>query len=343
MTLVSVVVPARNEESDIAACLAAVLEQTWPADSTEVIVVDGGSTDATAEVARSVLAGSKLAHWEVVANPSGATPANLNAGLRAATGDYLCRVDARSLVPPEYVETCVEVMERRPDVAVVGGMQIADARDRAGMVGRGIARALRNPYATGLSRYRRNARSGPSDTVYLGFFRTGDLRAAGGWDERYATNQDFELNERMRRTGLVWFDERLRVRYRPRARLPALAAQYRRFGRWKAAAWIEHGRGLSPRHLGLVAAPPVAAVVALAAARRRPAAVAATAGAGLLALDSLTGEPAPAAERVAAGAATVVVAASWWWGIAEQAVRAAAGQRLLTPPPELEAITKQNR
>ena len=106
----------------------------------------------------------------------------------------------------------------RPDVVVVGGAQIAVARDED-PTARGIARALNNRWGMGMSRYRRGAPSGPSDTVYLGAFRTEQLEAAGGWDEAFDTNQDFELNRRMGELGIVWFEASLEVGYRPRASL----------------------------------------------------------------------------------------------------------------------------
>ena len=125
-------------------------------------------------------------------------------------GELLCRVDARSIIPPEYVRLCAEVLGSRPEVMVTGGAQVAIAVDDSAR-SVGIARALNNKYAMGGSRYRSGADSGPCDTVYLGAFRTAQLRSAGGWDEYFETNQDFELNRRLGRAGVVWFDSRLEV------------------------------------------------------------------------------------------------------------------------------------
>ena len=99
-TVVTVLIPARNEERDIDDCLRAVLAQDFPHDRLEVVVVDGASTDRTAEVAEKRLAESSV-RSSVVHNPAGTTPSNLNVGLADAAGTYLCRVDARSLIPWE--------------------------------------------------------------------------------------------------------------------------------------------------------------------------------------------------------------------------------------------------
>jgi len=154
----------------------------------------------------------------------------------------VCRVDARSVVPPVYVRRCVEVLATRHDVVVVGGAQIATAYGTSVME-RGIARALNNRFSMGGARYRSGAPSGPDETVYLGSFRLEDLIRTGGWDESLPTNQDFELNRRLSRIGVVWFESAISVGYRPRTRLRSLFHQYHRFGLAKASYWRTHGEG----------------------------------------------------------------------------------------------------
>ena len=258
LPLVTVLIPARNEEADIVACLDAVLAQDWPHDRLEVILVDGASTDATVEIARGLLGGADLARWQVLENAAATTPSNLNVGLAAATGAHICRVDSRSLVQPDHVRRCSDVLRCRPEVAVVGGAQVARPAGRSPRE-IGIARALNNPWATGLARYRRAGTSGPTETVYLGAFRRCDLLRCGGWDPRFHTNQDFELNQRLRARGDVWFDAGLRTPYTPRRTVRSLFAQYHRFGRWKVRFWRVTGRRPVSRQVLALASVPVAA------------------------------------------------------------------------------------
>lgn len=319
--IVTVVVPARNEAASIEACIRHVAAQDFPHELIQVLVVDGASTDATAELAEKAFAGADFGSAQVLNNPSGTTPTSLNTGLAAAAGDYLCRVDARSFVPPHYVRRCVEVLRGSPRIAVVGGAQIATAGHCSTAEERGIARALGNPYTTGFARYRRRRSSGPADTVYLGSFRTEQLRSVGGWDERLLTNQDYELNRRMQRLGTVWFESGLEVAYRPRRTLTALLSQYRRFGRWKALGWREVGVPMSGRHVVLLAAPPAAAGLVLFGLRRRPAAAAAAVVVSAALLDAAGGDQAPPRERVWSIAATAAIGLAWWAGVVEQLVR----------------------
>lgn len=329
--LAAVLIPARNERDDIGACLDAVLAQDLPLEQLEVVVVDGGSTDGTAERAAERLAAAGVARWEVVDNPVGTTPSNLNRGLERVTADVVCRVDARSRIPADYVRRCAALLRSRPELAVVGGAQVA-LPPGVGPVPVGIARALNNRYAMGGSRYRRGAASGGADTVYLGAFRTADLREAGGWDERLGTNQDFDLNRRMSARGLVWFEAGLEVGYLPRPTLGKLAAQYRRFGEGKVRYWYLTGDPPRPRQLVLLGAPLVAGAGGLAVLSRlgwpaRGAAVAAAA-AGALAVEvrGSSGPDGPPSAHAVAVVAQGIVAGCWLAGVWRALVRQAAGR-----------------
>jgi len=85
--MVTVIIPAFNEEKMLARCLASLGELDWPGQALQVIVADNGSTDQTRQVARSMDA--------VVLKDSGATVAGLrNLGARHAQGEILAFVDA---------------------------------------------------------------------------------------------------------------------------------------------------------------------------------------------------------------------------------------------------------
>jgi succinoglycan biosynthesis protein ExoA len=323
--LVSVVIPVLNEDEMISDCLRAVADQDYPLDAIEVLVVDGGSSDDTVAVARAFLLSHAFARGAVLSNHPGTRPSNLNRGLAEAQGDYLCRVDARSRIPPDYVRICVEVLRSRPNVRAVGGTQIAVPPGR-GVTSLGIARALNNRFAMGLSRYRRGAASGPSDTVYLGAYVRSDLEAVGGWRPLEA-NEDFDLNRRLARKGLIWFDDRLRVRYVPRASLPALYNQYRQFGSWKVRYWRRSGERPLLRQWVVIVMPavgPLALAIALsrASSRQRAATTLAIAGAAVAveALGATEPSSGPAG-HAAALPAMAAVAGGWLRGLIGELLR----------------------
>jgi hypothetical protein len=103
--------------------------------------------------------------------------------------------------------------------------------------------------------------AGPADSVYLGVFRREVLTDTGAFDEHYTRGQDWELNHRIRQAGgLVWFDPRLQVGYRPRASIGQLARQFRGSGQWRWELIRRHPETATRRYL---AAPAVTAAVLL--------------------------------------------------------------------------------
>src|SRR3954470_23420117 len=90
---VSVVVPVLNEERHLEAAVTEVLEQDYPGPL-EVVLAIGPSRDRTAQVAAPP--GRRHPRVHVVDNPTGRTPAGLNAAIKGSTGDVVVRVDAHS-------------------------------------------------------------------------------------------------------------------------------------------------------------------------------------------------------------------------------------------------------
>jgi glycosyltransferase involved in cell wall biosynthesis len=313
---VSVIIPVLDEEHDIGGCIAAIAAQTIPLDAVELLLVDGGSTDRTAVVAVAAArsAGLKL---RVLTNPLRLQSAGLNVGLAAATGMIIVRVDARSRIATNHIPRCVEVLCTRPDVGAVGGAQIARARS-ARLVDRAIARALNNRYATGFARYRRRSGSGATDTVWMGAFRACDLRSLGGWDASVAKNEDFELNERLRRAGhLVWYDTSISSHYLPRDSVRAIARQYFNYGSVKGGMWATNWRP-NKRQIALLMMPIVTSSVFVSCGRLVGWIPTVAGGvAAALALDAFgnKGESATPIVRGSAAWINGVIAGSWWLGV----------------------------
>src|SRR6267378_3350936 len=96
--LVSILIPAYNAEHWIAYTLQSAVEQTWP--HKEIIVVDDGSTDRTAEVARRFA--SK--NVKVVSTENQGLSAAVNYAYRLCQGDYIQELDADDILAPDKIE-----------------------------------------------------------------------------------------------------------------------------------------------------------------------------------------------------------------------------------------------
>lgn len=235
---VSVVLPVHNEADHIEQTLASIRSQEYDG-SIEIIVADGMSTDGT----REILAAEGV---RIVDNPTGRTPAGLNAAIRAGHGEVIVRCDGHALLPAGYVQRAVELLETTGAVNV-GGMQEAVGKT---FLQRAIAYAMSSRVGIGDSRFHYGGAAGPTDTVYLGVFRRAAIEAVGLYDESLVRNQDYELNIRLRGAGgTIYFDPGLRVRYRPRSSLPALWRQFYEYGAWKRRVVRLHPRSLRLRQL----------------------------------------------------------------------------------------------
>jgi GT2 family glycosyltransferase len=161
------------------------------------------------------------------------------------------RVDGHAQIPDNYLALVVEILNKTGAVNVGGVMAAVgtNAFERA------VAGAMRSPLGVGASRFHTGGEAGEVDTVYLGAFRREALLAIGGFDERFTRAQDWELNFRLRENGgLVYFDPRLHVTYRPRSTVKALAKQYFEYGRWRRVVSRRHSGTINLRYL----APPLA-------------------------------------------------------------------------------------
>ena len=237
-----------NEARHLRSAVAHVLDQNYPGPL-EVVVALGPSHDGTDQVAGELAAAD--ARIRLVPNPTGATPSGLNAALAVSTHPIVARVDGHAVIPPDYLRIAVETLHET-GADNVGGIMAAEGTTPFEQA---VARAMTSPLGVGNARFHTGGTAGPADTVYLGVFRRAALERVGGFDETMHRAQDWEMNYRLRATGgLVWFQPAMRVSYRPRPSLRALARQYFHYGRWRREVMRRHQGSATLRYL----APPIA-------------------------------------------------------------------------------------
>jgi glycosyltransferase involved in cell wall biosynthesis len=291
---VSLVMAVLDEERHLHASVDAALRQDYPAEL-ELVIALGPSRDATDRIAAELAAADP--RIRLVHNPSGRTPAGLNRAVAATRFPIVARVDGHAILPPGYLRTAVELLERT-GADNVGGIMAAEG---VTLFERAVAVAMTSKLGVGPAPFHHGGREGPADTVYLGVFRRETLLDLGGYDESFIRAQDWELNYRIRqRGGLVFFTPDLQVTYRPRGSARALAKQYFNYGRWRRTLIRRHPGSVNLRYL----APPLtmvaiaAGLVAATRGRRWGLMPAAGYTTGIVAGSVVTGRSAPPGVRL---------------------------------------------
>lgn len=243
---VSVLVPVLNEGGGIRDIVTAMQGQRYQHGELEFIFADGCSRDDT-RAQLEVLA-REDPRIRVLDNPERGTASGLNVCLRAARGEYVARMDAHTVYPPDYLALGVARLQPR-DVAWVAGPQVPTG---SGPVGRTVAAVLQTWLGRGGSRKWEPANAdGTGDEyeldtgVFCGVWRRSDLLAIGGFDEGWPRNQDSELAARfLRAGGRIVCLPAMGASYRPRESLTSLWRQYRGYGSYRAKTARRHPTSL---------------------------------------------------------------------------------------------------
>lgn len=265
--LVTIIMPIRNEARFINSSVSSVLAQEYPRERLEVILLDGMSTDGTREAVEAVLNDLNNPKYcssnkrvdpvkvRVVDNEGRIVPTGLNKGIAIAQGEIVVRVDAHTVLSPNYVAQSVRSL-KRTGADVVGGLMTPVGK---GLIGETIALAHGLRFGLGGALFHRATQETEADTVYMGVFRRDVFERVGLFNESLVRNQDIELNGRVRQSGgLVILSPEIRSLYFCRNTLRALWTQ-----NYKNGLWVPRTISLSPTSLSYRHFVPLAFVLAL--------------------------------------------------------------------------------
>ena len=185
--VISITVPAYNEQDLIAGCLDSLLKQTLDKDKYEIIVIDNNSTDFTAKIAmeKGVRVEKELKKGYVHA---------IRKGIEVSQADIIAFTDADCRLPKNWAAKILDDFSTSPDIIAVGGK---------------LAFYDLNPILDRLIRlilYPMNALPGNNMAIK----REGLIRM-GGIDPKINLSVDFWLTTRLRRVGKIFVDKHLVV------------------------------------------------------------------------------------------------------------------------------------
>jgi len=123
LPLVTVVIPVYNRRELVPQTLDSVLVQDWP--RVEIVVVDDGSTDGTADDVRKKYSGRVRVLRQENRGPSAAR----NAGFVASQGDFLASVDSDDELPAGSIRARAEALRANPDAGLAYGLRLHQYRD----------------------------------------------------------------------------------------------------------------------------------------------------------------------------------------------------------------------
>jgi len=203
---ISVIIPSLNEEKYLPPCLEGLNRQSFKGPY-EIIVVDNGSRDRTADVARKM--GAK-----VVFEPHTGITWARQKGLEAASGEIVAFVDADSRAGRDWLERIWTALERDPAAVAVSGNVIYER-------GRGFRGNLPHwfgPVIFSADRTLRRVTRKQGSLWGANFaVRRSALVASGGFNKNILFHgEDWELSLRLRRLGPILFDQECIVRTSPR-------------------------------------------------------------------------------------------------------------------------------
>lgn len=200
---VSVAMPMRNAAPFVAESVRSVLSQATPQCSVQLVVVDDGSTDGSADVVRGVLAERDRPNTalEILPGPCRGIAAALNAAFAACTGTYLARCDSDDLFPAGRLARHAAFLDG-PDgtgfAAVCGGFETVDPK------GKTVSRLHEDTSAHELTEGLRRGETFTHFGAYL--VRRDVVERLGGARDYFAGTEDVDLQLRIGTAGRVWFE-----------------------------------------------------------------------------------------------------------------------------------------
>ncbi len=218
---VSVIIPVWNDAERLQTCLDALQRQSFPSGRFEIIVADNGSTDNSADVARS------YENVRVVSEPAPGSYAARNAGLAGARGVYVAFTDSDCIPDRDWLSNLVRAAAHAGEFGIIAGhvefFKLDGACDACFTFERHF-----------LMRQKANAANGRCVTANW-LSRRDILCRFGGFDAKLVSGGDYELSARISKAGMpVIFAHDAVVMHPARSHARDLISKTRRItgGRW---------------------------------------------------------------------------------------------------------------
>ncbi|UCC45018.1 MAG: glycosyltransferase [Candidatus Zixiibacteriota bacterium] len=225
----AVIIPVRDAEKFLGQTLDQIYLQDFPMDRLELVIVDGGSTDGSRQVAESYK--ERFGSFKLLDNPRRLAPAGINIGVKNSVAPNIAILNAHTFIPSKnFLKDILDLFDSsgadclcRPRPLTppdINEFELAVAMCRGSALGH-------NPGSEAYSDF-----EGFVDPVASGaFYRRSVFEQVGLFDEAFDTCSDIDFNYRVKAAGLRSFiSPRLKVFLYPRSTIQALWRHMRRMG-----------------------------------------------------------------------------------------------------------------
>lgn len=211
--LISVIVPIRNEEKIILSVLESLKKQILPYNtSLEILLIDGLSDDNTLKIISDFKHQNLQLNIKILENKMKYSPHALNIGIKNSLGNYICRIDAHTIYPIDYIKNCLETI-LLTDADNVGGY-IITKKFNDSLQANLVQAVSTHKFGVGNSGFRIGREDGYADTVPFGFFKKSIFDKVGAYNELLIRAQDYEMNRRISKEGgKIWFSNKIFCSY----------------------------------------------------------------------------------------------------------------------------------
>lgn len=248
LPFVSTLIVTRNERNYIKPSLMSFINQTYPKDRYEIIVVDGGSDDGTLDIVNEIIRdySSETFHIRLIDNPKRILASGWNIGIQASIGEYITRIDAHAEAAPDFIEKSVNTI-LKVEAICVGGRLDSIPLDGDDML---VSKVLSSSFGVGNSSFRVSDTAGYVDTAVYGLYKKTVFDEVGYFDEFLVRNQDIDLHSRIKKAGYrFYFNPEIHSVYHTRSSVKKMVKQAFGNGKWNMVLMKKGSTALSLRHL----------------------------------------------------------------------------------------------
>ena len=195
---VSIIITARNEEKYLPMLFEDILNQTFPLQNIEVVLMDSNSTDNTRLVMEEFKKNNETLSVQIVTNERQIQAAGFNEGVKHATGDVVLKIDAHSRIPADFVQKNVD--EILAGAYVCGGNRptIVDSADDFSKT---LHIVEESALGSSIANYRKSDVKRKVNSIFHGMYRKEVFDKVGLADERLLRTEDNEFHYRVRKAG----------------------------------------------------------------------------------------------------------------------------------------------